>query len=715
MKTMKKLIAISLTVVMLVALAIPANAAWKWNNTGRSSEAANSSNLITTEQQEIPVNAGMLPSGATVTLNGETSDADWQYAYPYTLNKKYTPGKYDGLADVDVYLMYDNEYLYIKEVRRGEIKSGEYSTYSLLLSDVVMSTTSKTPVGAQIKVASPFTAETTGGVVANTINSNITNFRYIANGGETADMRSTTTFTGVESYSRYVNATCFEIETKIPWSKVGSGLANPTVDTLLGFKHYTYFGTGSANYHTVSILGSGFHNEWDYYAPLYLRATNPEASTYVIDTTWYDASKTEFVLTTAGQLRGLAGLINAAADLDAAKAVTAGKTFKLGANIYLNPVSNSNVPYYYWTPMVTFDGTLDGQGYGIYGMEYHYAWNTLTMAGKNYDSCSRDAGFISHIYGAATIKNLIFADANVVSNWAGAALVGKAWDAADATFENIYLQADVSASNGANTNQDCGIFCGRLNSGAKLNIKNMVVTGSASMTCSGSDGNYAGPLWGRGSQAATVITDVAVIDANITASGTGKVTFGSYHGGNDKANKTNYVRLDGGKLYDLTASPDTWAKKEISEYPAGWITPIDAFANVKTPVEVAEMIDRKLYIQETAVENGKFSVRIISAINTLAWDKQCLKVEMQVGNGEFVDISADIPAIGVVYTSVMAAGVQIDAATLGSAYLGGVVLTDIPATETVTFKITPIKYVGETAYVNAHASTVTYVNGVLQK
>ena len=711
MKTMKKLIAISLTVVMLVALAIPANAAWKWNNTGRSSEAANSSNLIATEQQEFPVNAGQLPPTATVTLNGETSDADWQYAYPYTLNKKYTPGKYDGLADVDVYLMYDNEYLYIKEIRRGEIKSGEYSTYSLLLSDVVMSTTAKTPVGAQIRVASPFTAETTGGVVANTVTSNTTNFRYIANGGETGDMRSTTTFTGVESYSRYVNATCFEIETKIPWSKVGSGLANPTVGTLVGFKHYTYFGSGSANYHTVSILGSGFHNEWDYYAPLYLRAGNPDASTYVIDTTWYDASKTEFVLTTAGQLRGLAGLINAAADLNAARAVTSGKTFKLGTNIYLNPVSNSNVPYYYWTPMVTFDGTLDGQGYGIYGMNYHYAWNTSTMVGKNYDSCSRDAGFISHIYGAATIKNLIFADAKVVSNWAGGALLGKAWDAADATFENIYLQGDVSVSNGANTNQDCGIFCGRLNTGAKLNIKNMVVTGSASMTTTG--GNYAGPLWGRGSGAATTVTDVMVIDAKITS--TGSVTWGSYHGGNDKNNKTDYLRIDGGKLYDLTHSPDTWNKKEISEYPADWINADEAQANVKMPIPVAEMISRNLWIQETDVADGKFSVRILSVIDSIEWDKLGLKVEMKVGDGEFTDISADIPDADAVYTSVLAAGVQVDANKLGGKYISGVVLTNISATETVTFKVTPIKYVGETAYVNAHASTVTYVNGVLQK
>ena len=505
MKTMKKLIAISLTVVMLFVLAVPASAAWKWNNTGRASDAANTSNLIATETQEITVNAGKLPADATVALNAETSDADWQYAYPYTLNKKYTPGMYDGVADVDVYLMYDSDYLYIKEVRRGALTAGQFSTYSLLLSDVVMSTSSKTPVGAQVRVETPFTTETTGGVVANTVASNITNFCYKADGGETGDMRSTTKFEGVESYSRYISADCFEIETRIPFSKIGGGLASPEVGTLVGFKHYTYFGTGIKNYHTVSILGSGYHNEWDYYAPLYFRAENAEASTYVIDTTWYNADETEFVITTAGQLRGLAGLINAAADLDASKAVTAGKTFKLGANIDLNPGwdKSSTAPcLYYWTPMVTFDGVLDGQGYEISDMYYHYTWNTGTMVGKSggpYDSCERDAGFIAHIYGAPTIKNLMFTGATVVSNWAGGGLVGKMMSTANATFENIYIDADVQVSNGSNTDQDCGIFCGRLSTGATLYITNMVVTGSATMVSTG--GNYASPLWGRGSGA----------------------------------------------------------------------------------------------------------------------------------------------------------------------------------------------------------------------
>lgn len=708
MKTMKKLIAISLTVVMLVALAIPAYAApWKWNNTGRSSEAANSSNLIATEQQEIPLNAGALPAGTTVALGSETSDSDWQFAYPYTLNKKYTPGNYDGLADVDVYLMYDSEYLYVKEVRRGELRGGQYSVYTLLLSDVVMSTTSKTPVGAQVKVVSPFTAETTSGVVANTITSNTTNFCYVANGGENAAMRSTTAFSGVESYSRYVSDACFEIETKIPWSKVGSGLTAPAEGTLLGFKHYTYFGTGSANYHTASILGSGFHNEWDYYAPLYLRAENAEASTYVIDTTWYDANETEFVITTAGQLRGLAGLINSAANLDASKAVTAGKTFKLGANIALNPVSD--VAYYYWTPMVTFDGTLDGQGYKISNMHYHYAWNTATMVAKNYDSCSRDAGFIAHIYGSPTIKNLIFTDATVVSNWAGGGLVGKIMGTANATFENLYINADVQVSNGANTNQDCGIFCGRLETGATEYLTNMVVTGSAKMTSTG--GNYASPLWGRGSGAKSHITDVMVYDVTISSS---KVSWGSYHGGNDTANKVDYYRYEGNALYDVAVN--TNGKTAAQGYPEDWICADEANENIKMPAPVAEMISRNLWIQETAVNatTKTFNVRILSVIDSLAWDKLGLKVEMKVGDGEFVDISADIPDATAVYTSVVAAGETKEADKLGGKYMAAVVLSDISAEATVTFKVTPIKYVGETAYTNAHASTVTYVNGILQ-
>jgi hypothetical protein len=88
---------------------------------------------------------------------------------------------------------------------------------------------------------------------------------------------------------------------------------------------------------------------------------------------------------------------------------------------------------------------------------------------------------------------------------------------------------------------------------------------------------------------------------------------------------------------------------------------------------------------------------------------------MKVGDADFVEIE-NVGNVTSVFTTILAAGKEINASDLnGAKYVGGVVLTGISATETVTFKVTPVKYVGETEYVNAHASTVTYVNGVIQK
>ncbi|MBE6673286.1 MAG: hypothetical protein E7599_07200, partial [Ruminococcaceae bacterium] len=73
-----------------------------------------------------------------------------------------------------------------------------------------------------------------------------------------------------------------------------------------------------------------------------------------VDTTWYNTTDTEFTLTTAEQLAGLATLVNGGNSFE-------GKTVKLGANVDLN---NAN-----WTPIgksgATFKGTFIGTGYTI--------------------------------------------------------------------------------------------------------------------------------------------------------------------------------------------------------------------------------------------------------------------------------------------------------------------------------------------------------------
>ncbi len=121
MKAMKKLIATSLVVVMLFALAVPA-VAWVYHPDHIKTKAdANSTNLIASADEEIVLNAGKLPANTNVVLGGAKSDANWKYAYPFQLDKLFTPGAYSDEHHTDMYFMWDEDYLYIKEYRRDAL------------------------------------------------------------------------------------------------------------------------------------------------------------------------------------------------------------------------------------------------------------------------------------------------------------------------------------------------------------------------------------------------------------------------------------------------------------------------------------------------------------------------------------------------------------------------------------------------------------------
>jgi hypothetical protein len=96
------------------------------------------------------------------------------------------------------------------------------------------------------------------------------------------------------------------------------------------------------------------------------------------DTTWYTSHKTdtEFTITTAEQLAGLAKLVNGS---DANGSYTmSDKTIKLGANIMLNDTTDwknwaSAAPANEWVPIgrnndYAFRGTFDGNGHMISGL-----------------------------------------------------------------------------------------------------------------------------------------------------------------------------------------------------------------------------------------------------------------------------------------------------------------------------------------------------------
>lgn len=105
-----------------------------------------------------------------------------------------------------------------------------------------------------------------------------------------------------------------------------------------------------------------------------------------IDTSWYDANKPEFEISTAAQLAGLAQLVNGGNNFS-------GKTIKLTADIQLNELDKNGMPMAaegktepsQWTPIGNnkkkFQGTFNGDGYTVSGL---YIKEDGTVSGSVY-------------------------------------------------------------------------------------------------------------------------------------------------------------------------------------------------------------------------------------------------------------------------------------------------------------------------------------------
>lgn len=117
------------------------------------------------------------------------------------------------------------------------------------------------------------------------------------------------------------------------------------------------------------------------------------------ETGWYNPAETDFTITTAGQLAGLAQLVNAGNTFS-------GKTVRLGADILLNDTTghkqwdDNSSTLNQWTPIgsyaandpqKTFKGTFDGQRHGVYGI--------YTSTGNDYQ------GLFGYVGAGGTVCN----------------------------------------------------------------------------------------------------------------------------------------------------------------------------------------------------------------------------------------------------------------------------------------------------------------------
>lgn len=146
---------------------------------------------------------------------------------------------------------------------------------------------------------------------------------------------------------------------------------------------------------------------------------------YYPDFSWYDPEKDEFILTNEAQFLGFGYISSLYPEAD-----FAGKTIKLGDNIVLNAGNaadwENNPPANAMTPVPTFAGTFDGQGYSISGV---YT-----------DGSSRKTGLLfSTLSGNACIKNLAILNSYLVTASVDGGITGRIMDATEVRFENVYV------------------------------------------------------------------------------------------------------------------------------------------------------------------------------------------------------------------------------------------------------------------------------------
>ena len=178
-----------------------------------------------------------------------------------------------------------------------------------------------------------------------------------------------------------------------------------------------------------------------------------------VDTTWYNDVDTEFVLTTAEQLAGLAQLVDDGNTF-------AGKTIKLGDDINLYAIDEQSNRFCF-EPIgdasnADFSGIFDGNG--------------KTISNLYQDCNSKHLALFGAVY-EGTVKNLSLENARVENDGRGYA-GGIASYAGNSTFENIILKDSTIVNYNHNTG---GIVAWLSNNGGTSYFENIYIDSTSTI------------------------------------------------------------------------------------------------------------------------------------------------------------------------------------------------------------------------------------------
>lgn len=472
------------------------------------------------------------------------------------------------------------------------------------------------------------------------------------------------------------------------------------------------------------------------------------------DISWYNTTDTVFEISTAKQLYGLAYLTYTADSIKALEAITKGKTFKLTADIDLNPgwsADSGNAAPVEFPGIVRFCGTLDGQGYTISGLYMAKKPIEILIGGKaaanRYIGLSSatdtttarmtshgDFGFICRVYDG-TVKNLVMEN-GLVKNGAPFIATVAGNESVDrtvygATVENVYIDVDAHRDaayipNGNTTGRQLGGIINTNYFAAKnsdedawIVLNNVVYAGKLS-----TDGNMANGMGG--------IVSTPQLTRSTSTYGNMEMTNCLFLGTMELGTTSSSIT---GPIIGKTANAGTkgtaYTLDNCYESAAALATAMAADATLanswKTtdkgvvPATVAEMLNaQNVVIQRSAevANETTFSLRILQGIDdlNLNWKSVGFRVELWDATNSKWYSPVD-STVNKVYTSITAAGEDVEASEepFESDYIYGVVINGVPASGTVKLRITPLKEMvdGTVVYYTAQARICEIVDGVL--
>ena len=178
-----------------------------------------------------------------------------------------------------------------------------------------------------------------------------------------------------------------------------------------------------------------------------------------VDTSWYNDTDTEFALTSAAQLAGLAELVDGGNTFE-------GKTISLNVDMDLNSILFDPIGSY--RNDTAFKGTFDGQnktisnlsqntweldngyyygdlGMGLFGAVEEGIVKNLKIDGAEISGESALCGTIAAVAHNATFENITVANANVADyQYYAGGIVG--WASGEQTFTNINIDASTTVA-----------------------------------------------------------------------------------------------------------------------------------------------------------------------------------------------------------------------------------------------------------------------------